>query len=162
MAGHVSATKHATFTLERNFAHPVSRVFGLLSDPDKKRRWLIDDAGTTVKRFDMDFRVGGHEVGEYFIKKGSPVDGMPFVNDSVFFDIVPDQRVIMGQTMSIAGGRISVALITFALAATDSGTQLTITHQGTFLEGADGPEMREGGWKALMNKIAAAADEIAP
>src|SRR4051794_37573724 len=98
-------TEHSTFTLERTFAHPAARVFALFSTPEKKRRWLLEDSGTTIGRFDMDFRVGGHEVGEYTIQKGSPVDGMPFVNDSIFLDIVPDQRVVLGQTMSIGGRR---------------------------------------------------------
>ncbi len=154
-----STTEHSTFTLERTFAHPVSRVFSLFSTPERKRRWLLEDSGTTIGRFDMEFRVGGHEVGEYTIRKGSPVDGMPFVNDSIFLDIAPDQRVVLGQTMSIGGHRISIALITFELAAGDDGTRLTLTHQGVFFEGSGGAEMRRLGWEALMQRIVATADE---
>jgi hypothetical protein len=28
------------------------------------------------------------------------------------------------------------------------------THQGAFFEGADGPEMREHGWRTLFDKLA--------
>jgi uncharacterized protein YndB with AHSA1/START domain len=157
--GNNSTTEHSTFTLERTFAHPASRVYALFSTPEKKRRWLLEDSGTTIGRFDMDFRVGGHEVGEYTIRKGSPVDGMPFVNDSIFLDIVPDRRVVLGQTMSIGGRRISIALIMFELTACHDGTRLTLTHQGIFFEGSGGAELRTRGWEALMQRIVASADE---
>jgi len=34
-----------------------------------------------------------------------------------------------------------------------SGTDLVFTHQGAYFEGADGPEMRKGGWESLLNKL---------
>lgn len=159
MPSNGTTTEHATFTLDRTFAHSASRVFTLFSTPEKKRRWLLEDSGTTIGRFDMEFRVGGHEVGEYTIQKGTPVDGMPFVNDSIFLDIVPDQRVVLGQTMSIGGRRISIALVTFELTTVESGTRLTLTHQGVFFDGSGGTEMRRLGWEVLMQRIVAAADE---
>ncbi len=158
MADHVSSPVHSTFTVERTFTQPAARVFRLLSLPERKRRWLLEDDGTEIGRFEMDFRVGGREIGEYTIQKGSPVDGMPFVNDGVFFEIVPDQRVVMATSMAIGGRRISVALITFELAPRGTGTHLTITHQAVFLQGADGPRMREQGWIHLMDRLAAALD----
>lgn len=162
MPSNSSSTEHSTFTLERTFTHPVSRVFALFSTPEKKRRWLLEDSGTTISRLDMDFRVGGHEVSEYTIQKGSPVDLMPFVNDSIFLDIVPDQRVVYGETMSIGGRRISIALITFQLSACDDGTLLMLTHQGLFFEGSGGAEMRMRGWETLVLRIVAAAEEERP
>ena len=43
-----------------------------------------------------------------------------------------------------------------------SGTALILTHQAAFFQGADGPEMREGGWKNLMDRLGAelAADPV--
>ncbi len=158
MADHVSSPVHSTFTLERVFKYPASRVFGLLSTPDLKRRWLLEGEGTSISKYDMDFRVGGRETGHYTIKKGSPVDGKPFVNEGVFFDIQQDQRVVESQSMAIAGHRISVALITFDLAPTSDGTRLTITHQAVFFEHADGPDMRKRGWEALMDRLEKAAN----
>jgi hypothetical protein len=35
---------------------------------------------------------------------------------------------------------------------TEKGTDLIFTHQAVFFEGADGPEMREGGWRRLLEK----------
>jgi uncharacterized protein YndB with AHSA1/START domain len=47
-----------------------------------------------------------------------------------------------------------VSLATIELAAVEGGTELTLTHQGVYLEGADGPEMRKGGWEHLLGKLA--------
>jgi uncharacterized protein YndB with AHSA1/START domain len=152
-------SQHSTFLLHRSFSQPPSRVFALLSQPEAKRRWFLDEAdtGTTVDHFAMDFRVGGTEVARYSIRKGSPVDGLPFVNEGTFLDIVPDQRVVSAFAMSIAGRCISVTLVTFDLEPAGNGTALTLTHQGVFFEGSDGPERREHGWKSLLDRLESAA-----
>ncbi|MEO7521749.1 MAG: SRPBCC family protein [Gemmatimonas sp.] len=150
---------HATFVLERAFQQPVARVFSLLSNPASKKRWLLEDAGTTVDSFEMDFRVGGTETACYSIRKGSPVDGLPFVNDGTYFDIVPDRRVVMAFSMSIGGRRISVTLVTYDLVPSGEGTKLTLIHQGLFFDGSDGAVMRENGWKSLMDKLVRFADD---
>ena len=51
--------------------------------------------------------------------------------------------------------RISAALVTVGFLPEAKGTLLRFTHQGTFFEGADGPQMREGGWKALLDRLGA-------
>jgi hypothetical protein len=35
----------------------------------------------------------------------------------------------------------------------EAGTDLIFTHQGAFFEGADGPEMREAGWRKLLDRL---------
>ena len=144
---------HDTFTIEREYPRSPNRVFAFLSTAEKKRRWYIDDVNTTVESYDMDFRVGGWERTRYSFQKGTPVDGKPFANEVVFLDIVPDQRVVMAQTMDIDGRRISVSLITCDLAPVGTGTRLTFTHQAVFFEGADGPTMRRQGWVGLLDRI---------
>jgi hypothetical protein len=37
---------------------------------------------------------------------------------------------------------------------TEQGTDLICTHQGTFFEGADGPQIREAGWRLLFEQLA--------
>ena len=55
--------------------------------------------------------------------------------------------------MSLGGRRISSSLVTIELLPTDKGTDLICTHQGAFFEGSDGPEMREGGWRKLLERL---------
>jgi uncharacterized protein YndB with AHSA1/START domain len=142
-----------TFVLERTYPRPVDRVWKLLANADAKRRWFFESDGTTIDAFEMDFRVGGKEKAQYSFRKGTPVDGLPFVNESIFFDIVPDERIVMAQSMSINGRIISAALVTFEVAQSGGGTALKLIHQGVFLEGSGGPEMRKHGWKVLLDKL---------
>jgi uncharacterized protein YndB with AHSA1/START domain len=60
----------------------------------------------------------------------------------------------MASTMALGGHRISASLLTFELAADGDGALLTLTHQGAFFEGADGPEMRRDGWRHLLRRLA--------
>ena len=59
----------------------------------------------------------------------------------------------MASTMAMDGRRFSSSLVTFELLPTESGTDLILTHQGAFFEGADGPQMREQGWNRLMDRL---------
>jgi uncharacterized protein YndB with AHSA1/START domain len=45
-------------------------------------------------------------------------------------------------------------LVTFELAPSEAGTDLLFTHQGAFFEGADGPKMREEGWREILDQLA--------
>jgi hypothetical protein len=36
----------------------------------------------------------------------------------------------------------------------DKGTDLICVHQGAFFEGADGPQIREQGWRKLFDQLA--------
>jgi len=57
--------------------------------------------------------------------------------------------------MSIGAKRISATMVTIELQSTDTGTKLVCTHQGAFFEGADGPQMREQGWRKLLDQLEA-------
>jgi hypothetical protein len=55
--------------------------------------------------------------------------------------------------MSIGERRISASLGTVEFLPSGTGTDLILTHQGAFFEGADGPEMREEGWRKLLERL---------
>jgi hypothetical protein len=55
--------------------------------------------------------------------------------------------------MTLGGRRISCSLVTMELLATETGTDLICTHQGAFFEGSGGPEMREAGWRTLLDQL---------
>ena len=56
--------------------------------------------------------------------------------------------------MTLGDRRISASLVTVELLPTDEGTDLICTHQGAFFEGADGPQLREAGWRQLFERLA--------
>ena len=44
-------------------------------------------------------------------------------------------------------------LSTFEIVPSGDGARLTFTEQGAFFEGADGPDRREKGWRALLEAL---------
>ena len=146
-------TIHDTFVIERSYPAPVDRVFAFLSEPDKKRRWFAASDNHAVETFEMDFREGGPERTTYRMGDKTPFPGAVLANDGRFEDIAADRRVVISSSMTLQGRRISTSLVTFELIENGGTTELVLTHQGAFYEGSDGPQMRQGGWEALLTRL---------
>ncbi len=145
---------HSTFVVEHSYTTAPERVFAAFADPNKKRKWYADRGGWDVEDFQMDFRVGGVDLGRYRFKPGTPVPaGTPIVYDTTYQDIVPNRRIVLAYTVTLGESRISSSLATFELLPTEKGTDLIFTEQGAFFEGADGPQIREAGWKHLFKLL---------
>ena len=147
------AVVHNTIVIER--AYPVSpeRVFADFSDPAKKRRWFVEGDSHEIESYELDFRVGGKEHYASRFKEGTPVAGLHLKSENMFRDIVPNRRIIFTSTMAMEGNIFSISLGTVELLPTEKGTDLLLTFQSAFLEGADGPAMREAGWRGLLEKL---------
>jgi uncharacterized protein YndB with AHSA1/START domain len=144
---------HNTFVIERSYPATPEQVFAALSNPGKRRRWLFEGQNHEVVSFEMDFRAGGHERGVSRFGPKTPFPGTLLTREGEFKDIVPNERVVSASAMAIADKRISVSLETFELLPTEKGTDLIFTYQTAFFEGADGPEMRQDGWRKLLEKL---------
>jgi uncharacterized protein YndB with AHSA1/START domain len=145
---------HGTFVIERSYPKPPGRVFSAFADAAKKRRWFAESESHDVEEFELEFRVGGAERFRYRFKDGTPFPGVALMNEGIYQDIVPDRRIVTASTMTLGDRRISASLVTVELLPTDEGTDLICTHQGAFFEGADGPKMREEGWRFLLDRLA--------
>lgn len=146
---------HATCVVERSFSKPAATVFAALSEPEMVREWFGAGDNHDLVEFALRFAVGGTQRLSYRFKPGHPLAGKVLLNDGVFQDIVPNQRIVSATTMMVEDKRISTSLVTFELLPTEEGTDLICTHQGAFFEGA-GPnpaKMREDGWNALMDRL---------
>lgn len=146
---------HNTFVIERTYPQPRARVFAAFADPAKKRRWYAESPNHEIEDFSMQFRVGGLERYTFRFNATAPFPGVTLENEGSYHDIVPEQRIVTASTMSLGGNRISCSLVTIELVAAESGTVLRCTHQGVFFEGSGGPAMREAGWRALFDRLAA-------
>jgi uncharacterized protein YndB with AHSA1/START domain len=146
---------HSTCVVERSFSKPPQTVFAALSEPEKVRQWYGAGDNHELVEFALKFAIGGTQRLTYRFKQGHPLQGQVLINDGIFQDIIPNQRIVSASAMTLGDKRISASLVTFELLPTDKGTDLVCTHQGAFFEGS-GPnpaKMREDGWNVLMDKL---------
>ena len=147
------AVVHSTFVVERSYAKAPEVVFAAFADSGKKRKWFAEGGSHALEEFTMDFREGGADLLRYRLGDDTPLPGVEIRNAGRYEDIVPNERIVTSSTMELGGKRISASLVTVELLPTAAGTDLICTFQGAFFEGADGPQMREAGWKALLDKL---------
>jgi uncharacterized protein YndB with AHSA1/START domain len=95
-----------------------------------------------------DFRVGGREVSRFSLT-GKTI----YTNDTIYQDIVPDNRIIFAYTMAKDGENISASVATVELKPQGKQTRFVFTEQGAFLDGLDTPAAREAGWQDLLNNL---------
>lgn len=147
-----SGTIHNTFVIERNFPQTAARVFSAFAQPALKRRWYVE-GDHEILDFHMDFRTGGIERFRYRFKEGHPIAGSEIAKESLYHDVVEEKRIVMATRMSLNGKPILVMITTFEFLPVDKGTDLILTHQGTYIEWPDGVKMIEMGWKQLVDRL---------
>ncbi|WP_027346782.1 SRPBCC domain-containing protein [Hamadaea tsunoensis] len=142
---------HDTFSLERTYPATPSRVFAAFASVEAKNEW---GATSEVKPSDdieeFDFRPGGRE--RFTVMRRDTT----YRSDALYYDIVPDQRIVYSYEMYADGVRISVSIATIELVKSAGGTTVIWTEQGTYLDGIDGvhaPALRVGGTEELLDSL---------
>ena len=141
---------HGVFTIERRFAASPRRVFQAFADPEAKARWFGGPPEWGPNEKTMDFRVGGRETN-----RATPPGSKVHSFEALYYDIVPDERIVYAYEMHIGDERISVSLATIQFAPDGAGTHLKLTEQGAFLDAFDNPKVREEGTIGLMDLLGA-------
>lgn len=151
----MTTTTHGSFIVERTYAASPQRVFAAWSDPIAKRAWFVEGEGWEIQSYALDFREGGAETSKFLFVRGEETFGQKtvFSNDTVFNEIVANERIIFTYSMDRNGKRFSVSLATVEIKTADKGTRLIFTEHGAFFDGADGVKMREAGWNELLQKL---------
>jgi uncharacterized protein YndB with AHSA1/START domain len=141
---------HAIFSLERVYDASPALVFRALSDPAAKARWFEGGGGWTPIERTMDVRPGGRERA-----RGRWPNGLITTFDAVYFDVVPNRRLVYCYEMHLDARKISVSLATIDLAPAGASTRLKLTEQGAFLDGYDDAGSREHGTGLLLDRLGA-------
>ncbi len=146
---------HDTFTIERSYPVTPSQLFAAFASEDAKNAWGdtgdLEPAGGAAAGTEFDFRVGGRE------RFGFSYQGREYRYDALYYDIVPDQRIVYSYEMYADDARISVSVATIEFAKSGDGTALAWTEQGTYLDGIDGPEasaLRQEGTGEMLDGLA--------
>jgi uncharacterized protein YndB with AHSA1/START domain len=140
---------HGSFSLERTYDVPRAKVFAAFATEQAKAAWFHGGEGYTIVDQLFEFREGGKErlVGKWD-------SGMVTRMDLVYFDIVPDERIVYTYEMSLNGTKISVSLATIEFKAAGSGTRLMLSETGAYLDGYDDAGSREHGTNAIIDRLA--------
>ena len=138
------SVSHHTFSLDRSYDVPPSRVFAAWADQAEKRRWWAggDDS------LELDFRIGGREVN-----RGGPEGGPVFTYDARYQDIVDGERIVYTYDMLLDRIRISVSVATAEFGPERNGTRLVFTEQGAFLDGHETADRRQHGMGSLLDSL---------
>jgi uncharacterized protein YndB with AHSA1/START domain len=149
-----SSVIHDTFVIERTYPAAPSRVFAAFTTAEAKEAWSdtgdLEPAGGTAGATEFDFRPGGRE------KFGFRYDGKTMRYDALYYDIVPEQRIVYSYEMYMDDVRMSVTVATIEFAKSGDGTALTWTEQGAYLDGIDGAEasaLRQGGTAEMLDGL---------
>lgn len=145
---------HATFSVERVFSATPAQVLRAFADKDAKARWFAGDDGYSLIAREMDVRPGGRER-----VSGRWASGMVSTFDAVYFDVVPDVRLVYAYEMHLDDRKISVSLATVDIQPAGAGVRVVVTEQGVFLDGYEDGGAREHGTGFLLDRLGASLQQ---
>jgi uncharacterized protein YndB with AHSA1/START domain len=151
----MTTTTHGSFIIEQRYNASRERVFAAWADPKAKRAWFAEGEGWDIRSYELDFREGGTEKSTFRVVSGNnpfPPE-TTFGNDTVFNEIIPNERIIFTYSMDREGVRFSISLGVVEFSDADKGTRLVFIEHAAFFEGGDGVKMREAGWRELLGKL---------
>jgi uncharacterized protein YndB with AHSA1/START domain len=153
MSSHARSIKHDSFVIERTLNYDPAKVYRAWTDPAAKARWFNGPLDKWTERLrEMDVRVGGRErvIGMF-------ADGSESRFEALYFDIVPERRLVYAYDMYFQGKKISVSLasVEFVALGKDNGqsTKLIVTEQHAFLDGHEDGGSRERGTRGLIENL---------
>lgn len=152
-----SPVAHSTFVIERELPASPRHAFRFWAEADFKQRWNECHPDWRVIEDTFEFRVGG-----IVAKRWRMADGSEQTFRALYFDIVPEQRIIYGFDMSFRGQKLSASLATVEFIPAGSQTRMKFTEQLAFLGEADAMRHRIAGTEIGFDRLVeVVASEVA-
>lgn len=140
---------HATFFLERVYDATPARVFHAFTDPAARLRWFFKaDSWSIHAHTGGELAIGAQESSRF----SPPGASVVITNDSIYLDVVENERVIFAYAMTINDAPLSSSLATIEFRPEGKGTRLVLTEQGAYLDG--NVEGRKAGSVDLLESLA--------
>ncbi len=143
---------HATICLDRVYDAPPARVYLAFTDPEARRRWFFQADHWSLHRHSGGETAVGAAESSAFSPPGADV---VITNDSIYLDVVPNERLVFAYQMTVAGKPISASLATAEFRAEGKGTRLVFTEQGAYFDDPGQVAGREEGTRELLEALAA-------
>ncbi len=145
MSSHARSIKHGSFVIERTFNYDPAALFRAWTDPEPRR------AGSTGRTTSGPSRCARWTCASAAANGviGKFVDGSESRFEALYFDVVPERRLVYTYDMYWQGKKISVSLasVEFVALGKENGqsTKLIVTEQHAFLDGYEDGGSRERG-----------------
>ena len=136
-----------TFTFDRAMPLSPSRLWSLLTDPKMREIWSAP-GDLTLDVVSADTQLGGvdhHRCG--------PEDAPEFEVETRWYNLEEPQAASFTEVIEAGGMRLGASLVTYALAETPSGTDLSITVAVTSFVGPEMIGEFNAGWSGAVEKL---------
>jgi uncharacterized protein YndB with AHSA1/START domain len=149
-----------SFTVPLELAAPPARVWPFFAELPLRKRWVRMPGPSSTATHELDFRPGGRERLTNTFTSSDQVETLE--NRSVFYDVIPNERIVSSYEAVVAGILRWVALVTVDLSPNhDDGTHLECTEQYSFVHlstpgGVDDVKHLIGGTRLRLNGLVAA------
>jgi uncharacterized protein YndB with AHSA1/START domain len=151
---------HDTFEIRKIYGAEPAAIFGAFAFQDRKSRWYATSSAHEPLSYSFEFRPGGEEKLTARMLPGTPIAEKILCWTSTYAEIVENARIVFFQTLDVDRTRVSAAVVTVEIAPLGGETEVVLTHQAVYFEGADGPEMRRMGWEHLLETMASSTQLV--
>jgi uncharacterized protein YndB with AHSA1/START domain len=139
-----------TLCVSHRFAAVPERVFDAWLDPDTAGKWLFATPTCRMVRVEIDARIGGKFV---FVDQR---DGEDVEHCGEYLEIDRPRRLVF--TFAVPKYSSVLTRVTIDIAPTETGCDLTFTHDGVLPEWAS---PTESGWTKILDGLGRTLDRAA-
>lgn len=137
------------FTLTRDYAVPVERVWDAWALESEKLQWWGAGDAMAHREWAFDFRIGGKDVAEGKFHNG-PVSRY----EATYTDILEHSRIVTTYEMWLDGIHMSTSIASLEFEPTSDGTRFTHAEFGLFYDQFwDDGAQRESGTRGIIDNL---------